>query len=63
MTDIETRAKLEEECRQHTLGDDVGELRSHPDLQNTDSPNSDLVTDKMEINLDMLHVLMLNGVG
>jgi hypothetical protein len=26
-------------------------------------PNGDLVTDEVEINLDMLHALMLNGVG
>jgi hypothetical protein len=26
-------------------------------------PNGDLVTDEVEINLDMLHALMLNRVG
>jgi hypothetical protein len=32
-------------------------------MQNTNFPNGDLVTDEVEINLDMLSMLMLNGVG
>jgi hypothetical protein len=32
-------------------------------VQNTNFPNGDLVTDEVEINLDMLSMLMLNGVG
>jgi hypothetical protein len=32
-------------------------------VQNVNFPNGDLVTDEVEINLDMLHALMLNGVG
>jgi hypothetical protein len=33
------------------LGEDVGELRSHWDVQNVNFPNDDLVMDKVEINL------------
>jgi hypothetical protein len=32
-------------------------------VQNTNFSNGDLVTDKVEINLNMLCVLMLDGVG
>jgi hypothetical protein len=32
-------------------------------VQNTNFSNGNLVTDKVEINLDMLYVLMLDGVG
>jgi hypothetical protein len=32
-------------------------------VQKTNFPNYDLVTDEVEINLDMLRALMLNGVG
>jgi hypothetical protein len=61
-TGVETGAKLREEWRRHTLGEDVGELRSRWDVQNANFPNSDLVMDELEISLDMLRVLMLNGV-
>jgi hypothetical protein len=63
MTDIETGAKLGKEWRRHTLGEDVVELRSHQDVQNVNFPNDDLVTDEVEINLNMLCALMLNWVG
>jgi hypothetical protein len=32
-------------------------------VQNVNFPIGDLVTDEVEINLDMLHTLILNGVG
>jgi hypothetical protein len=32
-------------------------------MHNMNFPNGDLVTDEVEINLDMLHALMLNGAG
>jgi hypothetical protein len=63
MTDVETGAKLREEWRQKTLGEDVGELRSHRDVQNVNFSNDDLITDEVEINLNMLRALMLNEVG
>jgi hypothetical protein len=59
---FETGAKLIEEWRQ-ARGKDVGELRSHQDVRNINFPNDDLVMDKMEINLNMLHALVLNWVG
>jgi hypothetical protein len=62
-TDVETRAKLGEEWRQHALGEDVGELRSHRDVQNANFPNGNLVTEEVEINLDMFRALILNLVG
>jgi hypothetical protein len=32
-------------------------------MQSANFPNGNLVMDEVEINLDMLRVLMLNGVG
>jgi hypothetical protein len=61
--DVETGVKLEEEWIWQTLGEHVGELRSHRDMQNVNFPNDDLVMDGVEINLNMLRVLMLNRVG
>jgi hypothetical protein len=43
--------------------EDVSKLRSHRDVQNANFPNGDLVTDEVEINLNMLRALMLNWVG
>jgi hypothetical protein len=60
--DVETRAKLEEEWRRQAPDEDVGELRSRWDVQNANFSNDDLVTDEVEIDLNMLHALMLNGV-
>jgi hypothetical protein len=62
MTDVESRAKLREEWRRHALGEDIDELRSHWDVQNVKFPNGDLVTNEMEINIDMIRVLILNQV-
>jgi hypothetical protein len=55
--------KLEEEWRRQALGGDVSELRSRRDVQNANFPNDDLVTDEVEINLNMFRALMLNWVG
>jgi hypothetical protein len=60
--DVEARAKLEEEWRWQTFGEDVNELRSHQGMQYTNFPNNELVTDELEINLNMLRALMLNEV-
>jgi hypothetical protein len=49
--------------RWHTLGEDVGELRSRQNVQDVNFPNDDLIMNEVEINLDMHHALMLNGVG
>jgi hypothetical protein len=43
--------------------EDIDELRNHRDMQNMNFLNDDLVMDEVEINLDMLHALMLNRVG
>jgi hypothetical protein len=60
---FETGVKLIEEWRRQTISEDIDELRSRRDVQNVNFPNGDLVTDEVEINLDMLPALMLNGVG
>jgi hypothetical protein len=62
-TNIEIGEKLKEQWRWQTLGEDVGKLRSHRDMQNMNFSNGDLVTDKVEINPDMFHAMMLDEVG
>jgi hypothetical protein len=63
MTDIETGAKLGKEWRRQTLGEDVNKLRRRQDVQNVNFPNVDLVTNEVKIDLNMLHMLVLNWVG
>jgi hypothetical protein len=43
--------------------EDIDELRNHRNVQNMNFLNDDLVMDEVEINLDMIHALMLNRVG
>jgi hypothetical protein len=42
---------------------DVGELRSRRDVEDKNVPDGNALTDKVEINLDMLDALVLDGVG
>jgi hypothetical protein len=62
-TDIETGLKLREHRRGQPLGEDVGELRSHQDVEDTNVPDGNMLADKVKINLNMLSALVLNGVG
>jgi hypothetical protein len=57
-----TRPKLREH-RGEPLGENVGELRSHQDVEYMNIPNSNALVDKMKINLNMLGALVLNDVG
>jgi hypothetical protein len=62
-TDVETWSKLWEYWGRQPLGEDVGELRSHRDMEYTNVPNGNALTDKVKINLNMLSALVLNEVG
>jgi hypothetical protein len=55
--------KLQEHGGRQPLGEDVGELRSHWDVEDMDIPDGNMLTDKVKINLNMLGALVLNGVG
>jgi hypothetical protein len=45
------------------LGEDVDELRSHWDMEYTNVLDGNTLMNKVKINLNMLGVLILNGVG
>jgi hypothetical protein len=61
--DVETEPKLREHRGGQPLDEDVGELRSRRDVEDTNIPNGNAFADKVKINLNMLGVLVLNGVG
>jgi hypothetical protein len=62
-TDVETRPKLREHRGGQPLGEDIGELRSCRDVEDTNVPNGNALADKVKINLNMLGVLVLNKFG
>jgi hypothetical protein len=45
------------------LGEDVGELRSRRDVEDTNVPVGNVLVNKVKINLNMLDALVLNRVG
>jgi hypothetical protein len=61
--DVETEPKLIKHRGGESLREDVGELRCHQDMEDTDLTDGNLLLDKIKINLHMLGALMLNGVG
>jgi len=62
-TNVQTGAKLHEDSRRESLGEDISELRLGGDVENTDSPNSDPFADEVEVNFHVLGALVLDGVG
>jgi hypothetical protein len=51
-------------CRERQpLGEDVGELGSHRHVEDTNVLDGNALVDKVKINLNMLGVLVLNGVS
>jgi hypothetical protein len=42
---------------------DVGDLRSRRDVEDTNAPDGNMLADKVKINLNMLGALVLNRVG
>jgi hypothetical protein len=63
MTDVETRLKLREHRGRQPLGEDVSELRGHRDVEDANISDGNALADEVEINLNMLGVMMLDGVG
>jgi hypothetical protein len=62
IADVETGLKLWEH-RGQPLSEDVGELKSRQDVEDTNIPDDNTLTDKVKINLNMLGALVLNEVG
>jgi hypothetical protein len=60
---IETEPKLQEQRSRHTLREDVRELGCHRHVQDTDITDVHVFPHKMEVDLDMFRVLVLNKVG
>jgi hypothetical protein len=60
---LETGLKLREHREGQPLGEDVGELRCRQNVEDTNVPDGNALVDKVEINLNMLGALVLNGVG
>jgi hypothetical protein len=62
-TNVETKLKLQKHQSRQTLHEDARELGCHRHVQDTDITNGHTFPHKVEVDLDMLHVLVLNGVG
>ena len=60
--DVKTGTKLREDRSRKSLGENVGELRSGGNMKNADITKSIALPNEVEINLNMLGALMLNGV-
>jgi hypothetical protein len=60
---FETGPKLQEQRGGQPIGEDDSELRSRRDVEDTNVPDGNALTDKVKINLNMLGVLVLNIVG
>jgi hypothetical protein len=61
--DVETGPKIWEHLGGQSLGEDVDELRSHRDVEDTNVPDGNELTYEVEINLNMLGALVLDKVS
>jgi hypothetical protein len=59
---METGSKQREQQGGESLGEDASELGSHQDVEDTNVSASNMLTDEVEINLNMLCALMLDEV-
>jgi hypothetical protein len=63
MANIETELKIQKQRSGQTLREDVRELEYRQNVQDADITDGNTFLDKVEVDLDMLHTLVLNGVG
>lgn len=61
MTDVETGPKLQHR-EWKSLDEDIDILRGHQDVEDMDVYDGYTLTDEVEINLNMLHALVLYWV-
>jgi hypothetical protein len=60
---VETRPKIQKHRSGKTLCEDVHELGGRRDVQDTDITDCNAFPNEVEVDLDMLHTLVLNRVG
>jgi hypothetical protein len=60
---IETEPKLQEQRSRQTLHEDVRKLGCHRHVQDVNITDVHVFPHKVEVDLDMFCVLVLNGVG
>jgi hypothetical protein len=60
---VETGPKIQKYQSGQILCEDVRELGGRRYMQDTDITNGNTFPDEVEVDLDMLHTLVLNGVG
>jgi hypothetical protein len=63
MVNVETRPKFWKHWTGQTLREDVLELGGHQYVKDTDITDGNTFPDEVEVDLDMLCTLVLNGVG
>jgi hypothetical protein len=63
MTNVEIGLKIQKQRSGQTLREDVRELEYRQDVQDVNITDGNAFLDKVEVDLDMLHTLMLNRVG
>ena len=61
--DVETGPKLAEHRGREALGEDIGELRRRWYVKNPNVSNGNPLPDEVEVDLNMLRALVLDGVG
>jgi hypothetical protein len=62
-TDVDTGPELLKQRHRETLSEYIGKLRRGQDMKNPHIPDADTVANEVEVELDMLRALMLDGVG
>jgi hypothetical protein len=62
-TIVETRPKIRKHRSGQTLREDVRKLGCCQDVQDADITNGNAFSDEVEFDLDMLCMLVLNGIG
>jgi hypothetical protein len=61
-TDVQAGSELREDCRGKPFGEDVYILGGSRHMENTDITESHPIPNKVQINLNVLGALMLDGV-
>jgi hypothetical protein len=60
---VEIGPKIQKHRSGQTLREDIRELGGCRDMQDTDITNGNAFPNEVEVDLNMLHTLVLNGVG
>ena len=62
-SDAETGAEILEQRRRQPLGEDIGELLCTRDLEDAELTDGHFLTDKVDIQLDVLSPSVMNGIA